>query len=92
MGPEQRRRLRAAVFERDQSRAPNRIRLGAAPRTRFEVPNALGRQCGRLDQVDELRAAQVRHDCDFNNFLRFASAWKKFAFTAPTDVPTISAI
>jgi len=70
-----------------------RLRLSLAVRTRLRVPPTIRRQIWRcLDEIDELGATQMLHDRDFNSFLRFASAWKKFAFTAPTDVPTISAI
>ena len=45
-----------------------------------------------LDQIDELGAGQVFHDFEFSSFFKFASAWEKLAFTAPTEVPTIRAI
>ena len=50
-----------------------------------------------VEQVDEFRLGEVcagtgHHSLSRSSFFRFASAWKKFAFTAPTELPRIEAI
>lgn len=65
------------------------VELAAAHVTAIEVPDAHRRELF-LEQVHELgRRQMVRH---VRCFLRFASAWKKFALAAPTELPRMPAI
>ena len=83
----------AAILESGCPHRPEGLGFRAALPATLEMPQSFRRQRLRgLDQIDELGAAQVLHDFEFSSFFKFASAWKKFAFTAPTDVPTMRAI
>src|SRR5204863_5732394 len=100
MIPEQRRRLGDVDrFDRRERRAqigelsPAR-RARPQVRSRHLASNALG-QIDQFVVVQMHTFARLKPRAPYispSSFLRFPSAWKKLAFTAPTDVPSTSAI
>jgi len=47
---------------------------------------------GRTREPARRRISAAHRVLSSNSFFRFASAWKKLAFTAPTELPRIAAI
>ena len=64
--------------------------LGATPLATLQMRRTIGAESS-LGNIDEVAIRQVRHD-ELNNFFRFFNAWKKFALTAPTELPRMPAI
>jgi hypothetical protein len=88
MLPEERRRLRDVEPHRLPQRGANRLGLRAARLAGLGMRGARGRE-RVFRQIDEFRQGEMIHR---SNFFRLFSAWKKFAFTAPTELPRMPAI